>query len=41
MALRIPDHDKVVDFEGKPCLKSAYHGIVPDRVLHRAKHGPA
>jgi asparagine synthase (glutamine-hydrolysing) len=39
LALRIDDSDKVVDFEGKSCLKSAYEGVVPECVLRRAKHG--
>ncbi|ANZ35854.1 asparagine synthase (glutamine-hydrolyzing) [Lentzea guizhouensis] len=38
-ALRVPDEEKVADFEGKACLKSAYRGIVPDSVLDRGKHG--
>lgn len=38
-ALRTPDEVKMVDFEGKACLKSAYEGIVPDSVLRRGKHG--
>ncbi|HEY6796330.1 MAG TPA: asparagine synthase (glutamine-hydrolyzing) [Kineosporiaceae bacterium] len=39
LALRVPDQDKVVDFEGKACLRRAYRGLVPDAVLDRAKHG--
>ncbi|MEU9041628.1 MULTISPECIES: asparagine synthase (glutamine-hydrolyzing) [unclassified Kitasatospora] len=39
LALRTADSAKVVDFEGKACLKSAYRGIVPDSVLQRGKHG--
>jgi asparagine synthase (glutamine-hydrolysing) len=39
LALRTPDAAKVVDFEGKACLKNAYQGIVPDSVLRRGKHG--
>ncbi|OXM52861.1 asparagine synthase (glutamine-hydrolyzing) [Amycolatopsis alba] len=39
LALRIGDEEKVVDFEGKACLKSAYAGIVPESVLRRAKQG--
>lgn len=38
-ALRIPDDEKVADFEGKAVLKAAYHGIVPDLVARRGKHG--
>ncbi|MBQ1017632.1 asparagine synthase (glutamine-hydrolyzing) [Micromonospora sp. D93] len=38
-ALQIGDDAKVVDYEGKSCLRSAYAGIVPDRVLRRGKHG--
>lgn len=38
-AMRVPDDEKVADFEGKACLKSAYRGIVPDSVLRRGKHG--
>nr|WP_145489407.1 MULTISPECIES: asparagine synthase (glutamine-hydrolyzing) [Streptomyces] len=39
LALGIPDERKVADFEGKACLKEAYEGIVPERILHRAKQG--
>ncbi|MEU5795928.1 asparagine synthase (glutamine-hydrolyzing) [Streptomyces sp. NPDC047813] len=39
LALGISDERKVADFEGKACLKEAYAGIVPERVLHRAKQG--
>ncbi|MCX4824769.1 asparagine synthase (glutamine-hydrolyzing) [Streptomyces sp. NBC_01142] len=39
LALQVEDSAKVVDFEGKACLKSAYEGIVPDSVLRRGKHG--
>ncbi|WP_101257903.1 asparagine synthase (glutamine-hydrolyzing) [Streptomyces barkulensis] len=39
LALQVPDSAKVVDFEGKKCLKSAYRGIVPGSVLSRGKHG--
>lgn len=39
LALQVEDTAKVVDFEGKACLKSAYAGIVPESVLHRGKHG--
>ena len=39
LGLRTPDADKVVDFEGKANLKTAYAGIVPAPVLHRAKQG--
>ncbi len=38
-ALRTSDQAKMVDFEGKACLRSAYAGIVPDSVLRRGKHG--
>jgi len=38
-ALRIGDSVKVVDFEGKFCLKSAYAGVIPESVLRRGKHG--
>jgi asparagine synthase (glutamine-hydrolysing) len=38
-ALQIEDSAKVVDFEGKSCLKSAYEKIVPESVLWRGKHG--
>jgi asparagine synthase (glutamine-hydrolysing) len=37
--LQIEDSAKVVDFEGKSCLKSAYEKIVPESVLWRGKHG--
>ncbi|GAA4666776.1 asparagine synthase (glutamine-hydrolyzing) [Streptomyces chumphonensis] len=39
LALQVPDEEKLVDFEGKACLKSAYEGVVPDAVLRRGKHG--
>ncbi|MBV9060736.1 MAG: asparagine synthase (glutamine-hydrolyzing) [Pseudonocardiales bacterium] len=39
LALQVSDSEKVVDFEGKSCLKSAYEGVVPESVLRRAKHG--
>ncbi|MER6196997.1 asparagine synthase (glutamine-hydrolyzing) [Streptomyces sp. NPDC001586] len=39
LALQIDDSAKVIDFEGKSCLKSAYEGIVPESVLRRGKHG--
>ncbi|MGI8666599.1 MAG: asparagine synthase (glutamine-hydrolyzing) [Jatrophihabitans sp.] len=39
LGLRVPDGDKVADFEGKACLKAAYAGIVPRPVLRRAKQG--
>jgi asparagine synthase (glutamine-hydrolysing) len=39
LALRVPDEAKVVDFEGKACLRTAYRGIVPDSVIQRGKHG--
>ncbi|MFF5856341.1 asparagine synthase (glutamine-hydrolyzing) [Streptomyces sp. NPDC012751] len=39
LALGVPDERKVADFEGKACLKEAYAGIVPERILHRAKQG--
>ncbi|MFF9901013.1 asparagine synthase (glutamine-hydrolyzing) [Streptomyces longispororuber] len=39
LALRVGDDAKVVDFEGKACLKSAYAGVVPETVLRRAKQG--
>ena len=39
LALGISDDAKVVDFEGKSCLKSAYAGIVPESVRRRGKHG--
>ncbi|WP_055484488.1 asparagine synthase (glutamine-hydrolyzing) [Streptomyces sp. WMMB 322] len=39
LALQAEDSAKVVDFEGKACLKSAYEGIVPESVLRRGKHG--
>lgn len=39
LALRTGDEDKVADFEGKACLKSAYAEIVPQPVLQRAKQG--
>lgn len=39
LALRAPDTAKVVDFEGKACLKDAYQGIVPESVLRRPKQG--
>jgi asparagine synthase (glutamine-hydrolysing) len=39
LALRIEDDAKVVDFEGKSCLRSAYQAIVPESVLRRGKHG--
>ncbi|MGW1143952.1 asparagine synthase (glutamine-hydrolyzing) [Streptomyces sp. NPDC002454] len=39
LAQRVADEAKVVDFEGKACLKSAYDGIVPQSVLRRGKHG--
>ncbi|WP_274917669.1 asparagine synthetase B family protein [Streptomyces sp. WZ-12] len=39
LALRVGDDEKVADFEGKACLKSAYAGIVPETVLRRAKQG--
>ncbi|MFY1702244.1 asparagine synthase (glutamine-hydrolyzing) [Micromonospora sp. WMMA1923] len=39
LGLRTADTQKVVDFEGKACLKQAYDGIVPQPVLHRAKQG--
>ncbi|WP_116247641.1 asparagine synthase (glutamine-hydrolyzing) [Nocardiopsis sp. FIRDI 009] len=39
LAQRVGDDAKVVDFEGKACLKSAYEGIVPESVLRRGKHG--
>lgn len=39
LALRVKDDAKVVDFEGKACLRTAYQGIVPESVLRRGKHG--
>ncbi|MER5749393.1 asparagine synthase (glutamine-hydrolyzing) [Streptomyces sp. NPDC002088] len=39
LAQRTGDGQKMVDFEGKACLKSAYEGIVPESVLRRGKHG--
>ncbi|MGW2859001.1 asparagine synthase (glutamine-hydrolyzing) [Streptomyces sp. NPDC001205] len=39
LGLRVPDDQKVADFEGKACLKKAYAGIVPRTVLDRAKQG--
>jgi asparagine synthase (glutamine-hydrolysing) len=39
LGLRVADDAKVADFEGKACLKAAYEGIVPRRVLQRAKQG--
>jgi asparagine synthase (glutamine-hydrolysing) len=39
LALRIGDADKMVDFEGKACLKAAYADIVPRAVVRRAKQG--
>ncbi|MEU1039663.1 asparagine synthase (glutamine-hydrolyzing) [Streptomyces sp. NPDC005551] len=39
LALRTADDRKVADFEGKACLKTAYAGVVPERVLTRAKQG--
>lgn len=39
LAQRIPDDAKVADFEGKAVLRAAYRGIVPDRVIDRAKRG--
>ncbi len=39
LGLRIGDGEKVVDFEGKACLKAAYAGIIPQQVLQRAKQG--
>lgn len=39
LAERTPDAAKVEDFEGKAVLKAAYRGIVPDRVIDRAKRG--
>ena len=39
LALQVGDGEKVVDFEGKACLKNAYEGVVPESVLRRGKHG--
>jgi asparagine synthase (glutamine-hydrolysing) len=39
LAQRTPDAAKIENFEGKAVLKAAYRGIVPDRVIDRAKHG--
>ncbi|CQR65203.1 asparagine synthase (glutamine-hydrolyzing) [Streptomyces leeuwenhoekii] len=39
LAQRVGDERKMVDFEGKSCLKTAYDGVVPDSVLRRGKHG--
>lgn len=39
LALAVPDERKTADCEGKACLKEAYAGIVPERILHRAKQG--
>ncbi|VFQ44179.1 asparagine synthase (glutamine-hydrolyzing) [Desulfoluna butyratoxydans] len=39
LALQVPDDKKVVNFEGKTCLKEAYRDTVPDQVMNRAKHG--
>jgi asparagine synthase (glutamine-hydrolysing) len=39
LAQRTPDAAKVADFEGKAVLRAAYRGIVPDRVIDRAKRG--
>lgn len=39
LAQRTPDDAKVEDFEGKALLRAAYRGIVPDRVIDRAKRG--
>jgi asparagine synthase (glutamine-hydrolysing) len=39
LGLRIADHDKMADFEGKACLKGAYAEIVPSSVTRRAKQG--
>lgn len=38
-ASRLGDDAKVVDFEGKSCLRTAYAGVVPDSVMRRGKHG--
>ncbi|MTK02061.1 asparagine synthase (glutamine-hydrolyzing) [Micromonospora sp. CP22] len=38
-AARLGDDAKVVDFEGKACLRAAYAGVVPDSVMRRGKHG--
>lgn len=39
LSLKVPDDRKMVDFEGKACLRKAYRGTVPDMVLDRGKHG--
>ncbi|MEU9980589.1 asparagine synthase (glutamine-hydrolyzing) [Streptomyces sp. NPDC050856] len=39
LGLRVADDEKVADFEGKACLKTAYADIVPRAVLRRAKQG--
>jgi len=39
LALQIPDKEKVVNFEGKACLRKTYRSIVPNIVLDRGKHG--
>ncbi len=39
MALKIPDHEKVANFEGKACLRQAYKSVIPDEVINRAKQG--
>lgn len=39
LALRTADDRKVADFEGKAALKAAYTGVVPARVVGRAKQG--
>jgi asparagine synthase (glutamine-hydrolysing) len=39
VASRVADDAKVVDFEGKSCLRAAYAGVVPDSVMRRGKHG--
>jgi asparagine synthase (glutamine-hydrolysing) len=39
LALRVGDDEKVVDFEGKACLKTAYADLVPPSVVKRAKQG--
>jgi len=39
LALKTPDDKKVVDFEGKQCLRRAYVNHIPDIVLNRSKYG--
>ncbi|PZS34204.1 MAG: asparagine synthase (glutamine-hydrolyzing) [Pseudonocardiales bacterium] len=39
LAQRVGDGEKVADFEGKACLRSAYADLVPATVLQRPKQG--